>query len=237
MKRIRNAIAFCMVLLLLPGLTGCAEPSVSSYIPSSSAESSAEQSSQSEPEIEPYVITPLETPMNGGMTYEEYFSIEREMKIIQEKDRQYVTPYGTLRTAEHEIFLERDGESLLLYRSPERMWWYTVDENWIMWQQQEESSCLWLYRIYLPTLYCESIYASADLYGYDCLTSTDIRLMETRFSKIDGQMCMVTTVYSQLTERLYLVEFHHGDKGLREAYLAQRNQDIETIKRSNDKEK
>lgn len=237
MKRIRNAIAFCMVLLLLPGLAGCAEPSVSSSIPSSSAESSAEQSSQSEPEIEPYVITPLETPMNGGMTYEEYFSIEREMKIIQEKDRQYVTPYGTLRTAEHEIFLELDGESLLLYRSPERMWWYTVDENWVMWQQQEEDSCLWLYRIYLPTLYCESIYASADLYGYDCLTSTDIRLMETRFSKIDGQMCMVTTVYSQLTERLYLVEFHHGDKGLREAYFAQRNQDIETIKRSNDNEK
>lgn len=235
MKRIRNAIAFCMVLLLLLVFAGCAELTPSSSVPPSA---SSEQSSdpEPEPEIEPYVITSLDTPMNGGMTYEEYFSIERNLKLIQEKDRQYDTPYGTLRTTEHEIFLDRDGESLLLYRSPERMWWYTVDENWVIWQQQGESSCLWLYRIYLPALFCEALYASADLYGYDCLTSTDIRLMETRFSKIDGQMCMVTTVYSQLTERLYLIEFHHGDKGLREAYLAQRNQDIETIKKSKDNE-
>ncbi len=223
MKQIGKAVVFFMVLLLLLGLAGCAEPSVSSSVPA--------PSSQSEPEIEPYIIEPLETPTNGGMTYEEYFSIERELKPCQEtvakQERYYMTAYGKIFITQQDISLEREGELVLLYRQPMAISHVTVDEDWIMWiARPQNGGYASIYRIYLPTMHYECLYSSFELMGFRCLSSTDIRLIEHRQVGIGGQVQQAATVYSLLTGRFYIVEDQEDDAKVREAYLPQRDLDM-----------
>lgn len=176
MKRIRESIAFCMVLLLLLGLAGCAEPTPSSSVPPSS---SSEQSSLSElePEIEPYVITPLDTPMNGGMTYEEYFSIERGEKECEclymqihhlgAKENAYKTDAfwekdGCVWYNDHELYwmTEDEAEIVLLYRTPKLLRLRTTTESLIIWQEFTPGltdDYVSLHRFYIPTLQHDSL--------------------------------------------------------------------------------
>ena len=228
MKRIRNAIAFCMVLLLLLVFAGCAEPTPSSSVPPSSSSSSG-QSSQPDLEIQHTEASSLTIPMDGGMSYEEYYSIERDLKpcqeISSEQGRQYNTPYGTLIVSEHEISLNRYFTTVL-YRDSAQITNCTVDEDWIIWMEQKENRAATICRIYLPTRHFERIYSSDGLRWYTCLSSTDIRLFEGHYYQIDGKMQLAATIYSQLTKRLYFVEFQNDNEGLIDLYRDQRDQDL-----------
>lgn len=222
MKRIRNTGAFCMVLLLLLGLAGCAEPSISP-----SAESSSELSSQVETEMKPYVVSSLESPLDDGMTYGDYYAIERVLKPATKQGEYYNTPHGDVCINENEISLIRMGITTMLYRQDVIINQVVVDEEWIMWMATPTAGGpVRICRIYLPTLHFESLYSSGELWGFRCLSSTDIRLIELRNIRIDNQLKPVATVYSLLTGRLYVVEDQEDDVKVRETYLPQRELDM-----------
>ncbi len=255
MKRIRNAIAFCMVLLLLLGAAGCAESMPSSSVPPSS---SSEPSSEPEPEseIEPYVITPLDTPMNGGMTYEEYFSVERAVmpseylrKELQGelyhtwRTNQFWSKMGLVYHTDHEIYwLSDTGEEILIWRTAKKIYDIVVYKDIMIWKEYtcEKVDSVdimdWeMHRMYIPQLWHDRL---ATVYDGSLTTieipggvsTTDIKIIQTVSREKHEQGGYVEHVeqyvYSDLTGKKYKIENAIWDEDVRNEYLHLRNQDI-----------
>lgn len=256
MKRIREGIAFCMVLLLLLGLAGCAEPTPSSSAPPSS---SSEQSSvpELEPEIEPYVITPLDTPMNGGMTYEEYFSIERAVKPSEYlhnkeikgelyyayKTDRFFGEMGIVYHTDHEIYwLGESGEEVLIYRSPKNIHGINVYEDIMVWYEYKSEKIngteimdRGMHRFYIPQLQHDVWAMVYDGYLTTIgipggVSTTDIKIIQTvsREKHEQGGYSekQKMYIYSSLTDNTYEVEFSIFDDKVREQYLPIRDREL-----------
>ena len=255
MKRIREGIAFCMVLLLLLGLAGCAEPTPSSSAPPSS---SSEQSSlpELEPEIEPYVITPLDTPMNGGMTYEEYFSIERAVKSSEYLTKEingelyyawqtnrFFGKMGIVYHTDHEIYwLGDNGEGILIRRTAKKVHAMVAYEDVLIWQ---EYTCekvdgvdimdREMHRMYIPQMRHE-VWATVHdgklttIGMPDGASTTDIKIIQTvaREKHEQGGYSekQKMYIYSSLTDNTYEVEFSIFDDKVREQYLPIRDREL-----------